>query len=228
MIMKVMILIADYSCGHIVQNILTEESVPCRFLTHAYGSADSQMLDYLGLGENKKVTAFSFIPDDKVMHLYEIFNNKLSLTEAGKGIAFTIPVTGASGTAFALNGTNPEKEGGTEMSGEKYELIVTIVNRGGFEAVKEAAKSAGARGGTLLHGLGLGGEEAAKFLGISIQPEKDVVLVVVGKEDREKVMQNIMNEAGILSENRGICFSLPVDSALGLAGKTGSIEDMVK
>ncbi|MBP0959276.1 MAG: hypothetical protein J5992_04040 [Oscillospiraceae bacterium] len=225
--MKAMILIADYSCGHLVQNILIEENISCRFLTHAYGSADSEMLDYLGLGENKKVTAFSFVSDENVMHLYEIFNNRLSLTEAGKGIAFTIPITAASGTAFKLNKTSPDKEGTKEMSEAKYELIVTIVNRGGFEAVKEAAKSAGARGGTLLHGLGLGGEEAAKFLGISIQPEKDVVFIVVGKDDRDEVMKNIMEEAGIMTENKGICFSLPVDTALGLAGKTGNIEDMV-
>ncbi|MBQ2823482.1 MAG: hypothetical protein IJF18_02785 [Oscillospiraceae bacterium] len=226
--MKAMVLIADYSCAQLIQSLLVQENVPCRFLSHAHGSADSEMLDYLGLGDNKKVTAFSFVSDDKVMHLYEIFNNRLSLTEAGKGIAFTIPLTGASGTAFALNGTKPEKEETTEMTEAKYELIVTIVNRGGFEAVKEAAKAAGARGGTLIHGLGLGGEEAAKFLGISIQPEKDIVLIVVGKNDREQVMQNILDAAGILTENRGICFSLPVDSALGLAGKTGSIEEMVK
>ena len=102
-----------------------------------------------------------------------------------RGIAFTIPLTGASGTAFALNGTKPEMEETIDMIEAKYELIVTIVNRGGFEAVKEAAKTAGARGGTLLHGLGLGGEEAAKFLGISIQPEKDVVLIVINKDDRD-------------------------------------------
>ena len=127
--MKAMILIADYSCGHLVQNILIEENIPCRFLTHAYGSADSEMLDYLGLGENKKVTAFSFVSDENVMHLYEIFNNKLSLSEAGKGIAFTIPITAASGTAFKLNKTSPDKEGTKEMSEAKYEIIVTIVNR---------------------------------------------------------------------------------------------------
>ncbi len=226
--MKAMVLIADYSCLTLVQSIFAEENVPCRFLTHGFGSADSQMLDYLGLGENKKIAAFSFVADEKVLKLYEVFNRKLSLTEAGRGIAFTLPLTGASGTAFQLNGTKPEAEVTTEMNEIKYELIISIVNRGGFEAVKEAAKAAGARGGTLLHGLGLGGEEAAKFLGISIQPEKDIIFIVVPKEDREKVMQNILDAAGILTENRGICFSLPVDSALGLAGKSMSIEEMVK
>lgn len=226
--MKAMFLIVDYSCMQTVQNILIHENIPCRFMIHGHGSADSAMLDYLGLGDNKKITAISFVSNDKVMSLYDVFNKKLSLTEAGKGIAFTVPLSGASKTAFVLNGTTFETEEKKEMSESKYELIITIVNRGGFDAVKEAAKAAGARGGTLLHGLGMGGEEAAKFLGISIQPEKDVVLIVVGKEDREQVMQNILNTAGILTENRGICFSIPVDSALGLANKNVRIEDIVK
>lgn len=226
--MKAMVLIADYSCMQLVQSISAEENVPCRFLTHGFGSADSQMLDYLGLGENKKIVTVSFVADSMVMHLYDVYNRKLSLTEAGKGIAFTMPLTGASGAAFALNGTKSETEGTSEMNEIKHELIITIVNRGGFEAVKDAAKAAGARGGTLIHGLGLGGEEAAKFLGISIQPEKDVVLIVVPREDREKVMSGILETAGILTENRGICFSLPVDSALGLAGKPLNIEEIVE
>ncbi len=226
--MKALFLIAEYRFTQVIRNILEKEEIPCRFLLHGHGSADSAMLDYLGLGDNKKIVAVSFVADRGVMKLYDTFNKKLSLREAGRGIAFTVPLSGASGTAFALNETDPETEGKTQMNvNNKYELIITIVDRGGFEAVKEASKAAGARGGTLLHGLGLGGEEAAKFLGISIQPEKDVVLIVVSKEDREKVMQNILEAAGILTENRGICFSLPVDSALGLAGSSGKIEDIV-
>lgn len=226
--MKAMFLITDYRSAQPLQNILARESLPCRFLLHGHGSADSAMLDYLGLGDNKKIIAAVFVPNGRVMELYDVFNKKLRLSEAGRGIAFTVPLSGASGTAFAVNGTKPETEGENEMSEAKYEMIITIVNRGGFEAVKEASKAAGARGGTLLHGLGLGGEEAARFLGISIQPEKDVVLIVVGRDDRERVMQNILDAAGILTENRGICFSLPVDSALGLAGSSGKIEDIVK
>lgn len=226
--MKAMFLIADYRYARQVRDIFSKENVPCRFFVHGHGSADSAMLDYLGLGDNKKITVVSFVADSAVMHLYKLYNDKLSLSKAGSGIAFTVPVTGASGAAFSLNGTTAETEGKTEMPETKYELIVTIVNRGGFEAVKKAAKEAGARGGTLLHGLGLGGEEAAKFLGISIQPEKDIILIVVERDERGAVMQNILNGAGILTEYRGICFSLPVESALGLAGKNDDITKMVK
>ena len=91
--MKAMFLIADYSCMQAVQSILEQQNVPCRFMLHGHGAADSEMLDYLGLGDNKKITAISFISDNRVMELYDIFNKKLSLSNAGKGIAFTIPLT---------------------------------------------------------------------------------------------------------------------------------------
>ena len=98
-----------------------------------------------------------------------------------------------------------------------FELLITIVNRGYFETVKNSARALGARGGTVLHGLGIGGEDAAKFLGINIQPEKDIVLIVVPHEDAKGVMARIAKDAGINTEGRGVCFSLPVDSAFGLA-----------
>lgn len=225
--MRALFLIADYSCMQTVREIFEKENLPCRFMLHGHGSADSAMLDYLGLGDNKKIIAVTFAANGAVLDLYRTFNDRLSLRKAGRGIAFAVPVSGASGAAYTLNGTNAENEEESEMSEPKYELIITIVNRGGFEAVKEASKAAGARGGTLLHGLGLGGEEAAKFLGISIQPEKDIVLIVVEREDRENVMQGILDKAGLLTENRGICFSLPVDSALGLAGKNDDISKLI-
>lgn len=225
--MKAMFLIADYGCVQTVREIFEKENLPCRFMLHGHGSADSAMLDYLGLGDNKKIIAVTFVANDAVLNLYKLFNNRLSLSQAGTGIAFTVPVSGASGLAFALNGTNAETEVDAEMTEPKHELIITIVNRGGFEAVKEASKAAGARGGTLLHGLGLGGEEAAKFLGISIQPEKDIVLIVVDSEDRENIMQTILDKAGIRTDYRGICFSMPVDSALGLAGKNDDISKII-
>ena len=225
--MKAMFLIADYGYAGQLKDIFAKENIPCRFSVHGHGSADSAMLDYLGLGDNKKIIAVFFVADSMVMNLYKILNDKLSLSKAGSGIAFALPVTGASGAAFSLNGTTAETEEKNEMQETKYELIITIVNRGGFEAVKEASKQAGARGGTLLHGLGLGGEEAAKFLGISIQPEKDIILIVVERDEREAVMQSILNGAGLLTEYRGICFSLPVESAIGLAGKNDDITKIV-
>ena len=104
------------------------------------------------------------------------------------------------------------------MTENKYELIMTIVTSGYSATVKNAAIGAGARGGTLIHALGLGGEEAQKFLGIAIQPEKEIILNVVTREQKNDVMRAISEAVGINTEGRGIIFSLPVDAAFGLGG----------
>ncbi len=240
--MKALFIIAEYGLHDKIHKILSKCSVPYKFFTHGSGTADSEILDYLGLGDNKKIICAGIVNDEDVPHLYKVLEYHLSISRAGKGVAFTVPLTGASSALVKLyeaqaalrtnetTNSNSEvkyKEAGIKMENYEQELIITIVSRGSFEVVKEAARASGARGGTLLHGLGIGGEEAAKFLGISIQPEKDIILIVVNKEDKAEVMKNILSSAGMITEHKGVCFSLPVDSAFGLASKFDS-EDMIK
>ena len=97
----------------------------------------------------------------------------------------------------------------------KYELIVSIVNVGFSEAVMEAAKEAGARGGTVIHGRGTANKESEKFFGITVQPEKEVVLIVVSKDIKEKVLHALYKSVGLDTRGQGIAFSLPVDDAVG-------------
>lgn len=96
-------------------------------------------------------------------------------------------------------------------------LIITIVNRGFSDLVMDAARGAGASGGTILHGRGTGIHEAEQFFGISIQPEKELVLILVNYEERQTVMQAICEKAGLNTEGKGMTFSLPVDEVAGIA-----------
>ena len=81
----------------------------------------------------------------------------------------------------------------------------------------DAAKRVGASGGTLINGIGLGSSEAKKFLGITIEPEKDVVLIITPKEEKIKVMEEVTKDVGLSQEGRGILFSMPVDNVIGLS-----------
>lgn len=221
--MKTVFSIVDYSFGPKLNQILIKEGVAFRLAMQGYGSAESEWLDLMGLGENKKTVMISIMQGEKVPLLYKRLDREMNLKRAGTGIAFSIPLKSLSAAITKMctaeinvNSTNSTKE--NDMVAETpYELIVTIVTRGYFDVVKDAARSAGARGGTLIHGLGIGGEEAAKFLGIHIQPEKDVILIVARAEDKQAVMKRIIEDAGILKESRGVCFSLPVETAFGLA-----------
>lgn len=98
-----------------------------------------------------------------------------------------------------------------------YSLIITIVNRGFSEEVMDAARDAGARGGTIMYAHGAGLKETETFFGISIHPEKELVLVLATNETRPAIMQSIVKRVGMDTEGAGITFSLPVTNVAGIA-----------
>ena len=102
------------------------------------------------------------------------------------------------------------------MKETNQELIITITNEGYAENVMNAAKSAGATGGTTINGRGLESEKIIKFLGISIEPEKDIVLILTSLEKRNDIMNKIVEKCGLKTQGAGICFSLPVSHIIGL------------
>ena len=98
----------------------------------------------------------------------------------------------------------------------KHEVIFCIVNAGFSEAVMDAAREVGARGGTVLHASGTANTEAEKLFGITIQPEKDVVMILVKSEIRDAVLHALYNSVGLKTEGKGIAFALPVQDVVGL------------
>lgn len=102
------------------------------------------------------------------------------------------------------------------MDKKGYELIVTIVERGHSDYVVEAARSAGASGGTIIYGRGTGIHEKDSILGISIQPEKELILTLVAKSEKKKIMQSILDNTNITQAGKGICFCLPVLDVAGI------------
>ena len=106
------------------------------------------------------------------------------------------------------------------MSNEKYEMILCVVNAGYSDEVMDAAREAGARGGTVMHARGTANKEAETFFSITIQPDKDVVMLLVPASIKDSVLHAIYQSAGLKSEGQGIAFSLPVNKAVGLTSNT--------
>jgi nitrogen regulatory protein PII len=98
----------------------------------------------------------------------------------------------------------------------KYDLIVTIVNRGFSERVVKASKEAGAEGGTIFFGRGTGIHETRKLLGIAIEPEKEIVLTAVPKEISERVLEAIMEAAELNQPGTGIAFVIELKKIAGI------------
>ena len=98
-----------------------------------------------------------------------------------------------------------------------HEAIFCIVNSGYSDTVMDAAKKIGARGGTVINARGTAGKEAETCFGISVQPEKEIVMSLVPAKLKDKLLNALYEEAGLNSAGQGIAFSLPVDGVVGMS-----------
>ena len=98
-----------------------------------------------------------------------------------------------------------------------HEAIFCIVNNGYSEAVMDTAKKLGARGGTVINARGTAGKEAETFFHITIQPEKEIVMILVPSEIKENVMHALYKEVGLDTAGQGIAFAMPVDGVVGIS-----------
>ena len=99
----------------------------------------------------------------------------------------------------------------------KFELIVCIVNHGFADEVIKYARECGAKGGTVINARGTAKVEAEKMFNIAIQPEKEVLLIVVEQELKDDILKSVYEHVGLSTAGQGIAFSVPVDDAVGMA-----------
>ena len=101
----------------------------------------------------------------------------------------------------------------------KHEVIFCIVNSGFSEAVMDTAREFGAGGGTVIHGRGTANSEAERLYKITVQPEKEVVMILVKSELKDDILRALYSRVGLNTPGQGIAFSLPVDSVVGLSNE---------
>ena len=189
------------------------------FLALGYGTASNEILDYLGLESNQKAVAFSVMEDSSWLAVKKQMERKLNIDAPGGGISFTIPLSSIGGIKalqFLLEKQEYQKEEESTLKNTNHQLIIVITEPGYTNMVMDAARSAGAYGGTVIHAKGTGMEMAEKFMGVSLASEKELVLIVVKTEQKNAIMQAIMKDAGLSTKAKSIAFSLPVTDTAGL------------
>ena len=183
------------------------------------GTATSEILDYLGLEETEKDVVLTMAPKSKIPSVLKGITNHFQLDKPGKGIVFTIPLSSVSARVpqILCKPENLVENEETVMENDKkFELILTILNRGNVDIVMDAAKSAGATGGTLLHARRVGFEDVENIFGFTIQPEKDILAILAESGNKNAIMKQITEVAGINTESRALVLALPVDEIMGL------------
>lgn len=212
--MKLLFIIADYEKK--IEKIINKFKLPFNTITYGSGTASQSMLDFFGLVETEKYISMSIIPDIMEKKIFSKLDEDLKLKEIGNGIAFTVPLSSSS---KYVRDAFKKKEGDKmeeKKSNKKYHLIMAVVADGYADKVMNAAKKCGANGGTLIKGRELGGKNSFKIFNMTMEPEKDIVLIVCPEKDKNKIMETILEKTGIKTDGKGICISLPIDTTLGL------------
>lgn len=213
------------------QKFFEENKVPITLNSLGKGTATDEIMDLLGIGEPEKNIYFSLLSAQKANKLLKRMIAVMRLDIPGNGIAFTVPMAsiGSVATLHLIMGEQQtpdvEKRREETMQTEpKKEVIVAITNRGYVNQVMDAARGAGASGGTVIHAKGTGTDEVEQFLGITITAEKEMVFIVTDVEQRPAIMKAIMAEAGMKTKAKTVVFSMPVSSTAGI-GKEPVIDE---
>lgn len=191
------------------------QGIPLVLTALGRGTATTEILDYLGLEDSEKAVLFCVAP--RSPRMVRRAARELWLDVPGNGVLMAIPVDSIGGVT-AKEYLQQQEEGETPMAEREntHELIVVITNQGYTDQVMDAARAAGATGGTSVHAKGTGTELAKRFFGVSIASEREIIFILARAEDKKPIMKAVMERAGMRSEARSLVFSLPVSDLAGL------------
>ena len=190
------------------------QKIPLVLTTPGRGTATTEVLDCLGLEATEKAVLMLAAP--RSSRLVRKAERELWLDVPGRGILMAVPISsigGARARDYLLQGQAEEDAMEKEIT---HELIVVITNRGCTDQVMDAARAAGAAGGTTIHAKGTGTKLAKKFFGVSLAAEKEMVFILTRAEDRKPIMKAVMAQAGMQTKAQSVVFSMPVTDLAGL------------
>ena len=176
------------------------------------GTCANSILAALGFGDTTKEILYIVTEDASHRAIYEAILNACSHERAGFGVMFCIDVDNMLKTGYVTQGDVGMAEG------KARELITVILNRGYADDAMAAARKAGAGGGTIINARGTAREDDAKFFGMHIVPEKEMLLIVVEQEKKDRVLEAIRTLPCLAEPGSGIAFCTGVDDFV-LLGK---------
>ena len=192
--------------------ICNEMKLPLILSLYGRGTATRSMLEMLGLNSADKRVVMTIANTEQTGKLLRAERERLYIDAPGHGIAVSVPVKSVGGgkNLAILSGGQPEIKP-PELNFD-YELLIAVTGEGHTDEVMDAARAAGAGGGTVLHAKGSGAAYAEKFLNVSLTHEREMMLIVTKKEIKAAIMTSILKAC---PQNSVILFSLPVSDAAG-------------
>lgn len=193
--------------------------VDINYITLGQGTISSEIKDLLYLESKEKAISLSIITQKTWEKIKEDLERKIHIDIPDTAIAFISPLSSIGGRKelnYFVDGQSFSKGRESVLKNTETELLMIICNQGYSDQVMDAARKAGAGGGTVIHAQGTGQKKSEKFLGVSLATEKDIIYIVVKTQKKNEIMSSIMKESGLETPAKAICFSLPVTDVAGI------------
>ncbi|MDR2659576.1 MAG: hypothetical protein LBC27_06255 [Spirochaetaceae bacterium] len=229
-VLKLAVFIVDWSKIKVISTIFNQSNVRYHFMCKGQGTASSEVLDILGIGATPKAVILCLEYDILAPSLLSEVGQKLGLNQPGTGIGFSTPISainelvlnsindsvaaGKSAEVYAEKKETMEKD--EKQAERKFDLIIAILNQGYSDEFMTEARDAGAGGGTVINARGLLKSGPSKIFGISIQNEKEIILILTTREKKEPIMEAVSKSHGLASKAEGIIFSVPAGNIIGI------------
>ena len=195
------------------------------------GTARSHYRSYFGFNETEKRVVFSLVPE-KVEHaLLGEIGRALRLYLIGRGIAFTMPLSGISNIIEDAVLLSPERDTpkntkspvSKKENSAMHELVIAVVNEKYSDAAMDAARAAGATGATVFKTRSVDNARVEQNMGTALADETISIFFLTTSEYKLKIMEAVRDSAGLKTEGSAVIFSVPVDDMIGIGRFDGEI-----
>ncbi len=222
---RVLFGIVEHGAGKAMADRLQRGGVSCSLGIPGHGTAAMSMMSFLGLGSREKDVIVSLGRQSAVERCARELINNLGSPVKGKGIMLLLSANAASrlfAVMLSLNAEEEDAESAGQTPGKEndlkdeysHSLILISVNQGYTDAVMQTARRAGATGGTIIRARLFHEEKTALALGMNLQGEREIVIILAPTATRDAIMDEVNRECGLRTEAQGIVCSLPVERAI--------------
>jgi len=216
------LILNEHQC-HKFARIAKEKNIRGGLIILGKGTVKNATLNFLGIKSQKKAVLHILFEKEKAKEALDFFSKEFQFDLPGHGIAYTTPVITASQIINHKQGIWTAVQG---MEAESmYNKLTVVVNRGTAEDVMDIARKSGVTGGTIMHGRGTGSEFTEKLLGVEIEPEKEIVMILMPSELTDKVVNTLFQELKLDIPGNGVLFVEPVVEVRGLFDSRRSRKD---
>ena len=207
-------------------DIVNEYATAVHFSGLGHGTARSSYMTYFGFNEIEKCITMSLIPGSSEHTILSAIGHGLKLYLVGRGIAFTLPLSGISSIIndAVLSGVDKTDKPSTKrapISKKKekermHELVIAVVNSKYTDIAIDAARAAGATGATIFNTRSVNNAKAEQSIGTTLRQDTDSIFFLTSLEYKAKIMEAVRDVAGLKTDGGAVIFSLPVDDLVGI------------